>query len=166
MSKSDRPGGPGKQRELPVVDLSDDENEDWLRTVRKQRERAAVEALAKAGEGRRADEPRERAARLSGAGEAVLEFDKQAAELQVAWRRRHVSTRATGTQNGHRREWILPQHLWEEGLWPGIRSDSTHSLANYVATNGIKKHDGAHNLKSSWVACANLFFPFQRDPLL
>lgn len=38
-----------------------------------------------------------------------------------------------------------------------------HSLSNYLDTNAVQKHGGAHNLKISWILCANLYFPFQRD---
>jgi hypothetical protein len=33
----------GDDEDLPVIDLSDDENENWLRTVRKKLEREAAE---------------------------------------------------------------------------------------------------------------------------
>lgn len=54
--------------------------------------------------------------------------------------------------------------LWEEGLWPGIRSGSAHSLPEYLHRNNVQKHGGVHNLKSSWMQCANLYFPFGRSP--
>ena len=33
----------------------------------------------------------------------------------------------------------------------------------YLDANKVQKHDGAHNLKSSWMQCANLYFPFRED---
>jgi hypothetical protein len=96
-----------------------------------------------------------------------MKFDEQLELWQVDWRYKHVASREPGTQNGETRQWILPASLWEEGLWKGIRSSSDHSLPRYVDENRIKKHGGAHNLKSSWILCANLYFPFQRDmPML
>lgn len=89
-------------------------------------------------------------------------FDQEMTQHQVQWRRANVKSLEPGYQNGRPYPWILPPRLWEEGLWPGIRSGSLHSLPAYLAANGIEKHTGAHNLKSSWVLCANLYFPFGR----
>ena len=93
-------------------------------------------------------------------------FDLQMNDAQTAWRARHVHTRQYGSQNGFRRPWILPRCDWEEGLWPGIRSDATHSLPGYLEENDIQKHLGVHNLKSSWMLCANLYFAHRHDPRL
>lgn len=93
----------------------------------------------------------------------MSDFDTYVQEQQINWRLRHIDCRDQGEQNGKKRPWILPKDLWEEGLWPGIRSGSPHSLPDYLKKNDIEKHDGVHNLKSSWVLCANLYFPFQRD---
>lgn len=52
-------------------------------------------------------------------------------------------------------------------MWPGIRSTSNCSLPAYLDAKHIQKHIGVHNLKSSWVLCANLYFPFREDmPML
>ncbi len=64
-------------------------------------------------------------------------------------------------QNAYSREWILPAEKWEEGLWPGIRCGEENSLCAYITRNRIQKHSGSHNLKSSWILCANLYFPFK-----
>ncbi len=91
------------------------------------------------------------------------DFERSLEAHQVSWRRRHLASQEPGSQNGERRDWILPADLWEEGLWKGIRSSSDHSLPRYLDDNRVEKHGGAHNLKSSWILCANLYFPFQRD---
>ncbi len=80
---------------------------------------------------------------------------------QVAWRRRNVSSREMGTWGKKAYPWILPQNLWEEGLWPGIRTGSENALTAYLEQARVQKHSGANNLKSSWVLCANLYFPFR-----
>jgi len=36
-------------------------------------------------------------------------------------------------------------------------------LPTYLTQNNIKKHTGSHNLLSSWVLCANLYFPFRTE---
>lgn len=93
------------------------------------------------------------------------DFDQFMNDYQVQWRRKHIDNQAEGSQNGKTRPWILPRQLWEEGLWAGIRS-SNNSLPAYLKDSNVQKHDGAHNLKSSWVLCANLYFSFRNDPTL
>jgi len=93
----------------------------------------------------------------------MSDFDKYVQKQQIDWRKKYVKCQRQGRQNGKKRPWILPKELWEEGLWPEIRSGSKHSLPDYLEKNDIDKHTGVHNLKSSWILCANLYFPFQRD---
>ena len=88
-------------------------------------------------------------------------FDKQVETDQVEWRKAHVQSEEYGWQNRVQRRWILPEHLWEESLWPGIRKGSDNALSEYLEKNGMWQHSGAHNLKSSWTLCANLYFPFR-----
>lgn len=88
-------------------------------------------------------------------------FDTFMNGYQVDWRKSNLTSLEWGSQNGKHRPWILPNELWEEGLWPGIRSNSDHPLPGYLHQNHVQKHRGAHNLKSSWVLCANLYFPFR-----
>lgn len=88
-------------------------------------------------------------------------FDHEMEAHQTEWRVCQVASTEHGKQLGRRRSWILPEELWEKGLWPGIRSDSDNSLSKYLDDKAIQKHTGVHNLKSSWVLCANLYFPFR-----
>ena len=91
-------------------------------------------------------------------------FDELLERQQIEWRDAHVRTRELGTHAGHRRPWILPDRpkkAWEEGLWPGIRSGTANSLPDYLTANSVQEHTGVNNLKSSWVLCANLYFPFR-----
>ena len=87
-------------------------------------------------------------------------FDAWMGDYQSRWRKKHIDSNEWGWQNGKRYPWILPRKLWEEGLWPGIRTGSPHSLPDYLFRDTVQKHDGVHNLKSSWMQCANLYFPF------
>ncbi len=87
-------------------------------------------------------------------------FDQQMNEYQTLWRRNNLKCQEPGEQIGRRRSWILPWDLWEQGLWPGIRTGSDNPLTAYLEKNKVQKHAGVHNLKSSWVLCANLYFPF------
>jgi len=81
-------------------------------------------------------------------------------KYQSEWRRDHVACSEWGWFKGKQYEWILPPHLWEQGLWPGIRSEGQYPLTEYILENRIHKHDDCNNLKSGWVHCANLYFPF------
>lgn len=93
----------------------------------------------------------------------MRQFNKDVEKSQTEWRTSHIDTSQMGKQNKKRYPWILPREMWELGLWPGIRSNSSHPLAAYLIKNNVQKHDGVHNLKSSWMLCANLYFPFQQD---
>lgn len=90
-------------------------------------------------------------------------FNREVEAAQVAWRKYHVEVSEYGWQNGKQRPWILPKTHWEEGLWPGIRSSSENPLQRYLDTTGVQKHLGVHNLKSSWVLGANLYFAHRLD---
>ena len=93
-------------------------------------------------------------------------FDDQMRNHQVAWRSipgNHVCSEL-GSQNGLTRPWILPSDKWEQSLWPGIRTGSANSLSDYLFYIKIQPHQGKHNLNSSWVQCANLYFPFGATP--
>ena len=93
------------------------------------------------------------------------DFDQYMNEYLVKWRLNHFQNQEEGTQNGKTRPWILPGNLWAGGLWHGIRT-ADNSFCEYLYENKIRKNDGAHNLKSSWVLSANLYFAFRNDPSL
>lgn len=56
-------------------------------------------------------------------------------------------------------EHLLPRKLWWQNLWEGIQQ----TLPAYLRRDGIHPHLQVHNLCSSWVLCANLYFPFRND---
>jgi len=90
-------------------------------------------------------------------------FDQEMTQHQMRWRKSNIENPDCGRQNGKEYEWILPADDWEQGLWPGIRSGSRCPLPDYLRDNNVQKHLGVNNLKSSWVLCANLYFPFGRS---
>lgn len=90
----------------------------------------------------------------------MKDFNGYMTGYQKNWRKDHIATQEPGWWMGKPYDWLLPYRLWEEGLWPGIRSGSDCSLPDYLEATGVRKHVGVHNLKSSWVLCANLYFPF------
>jgi len=85
-------------------------------------------------------------------------FNSFVEKHQAEWRRENISNQEYGTYRGVPHPWILPSSDWTEGLWRGIRA----SLPTYLDANDISKHRDAHNLKSSWILCANLYFPFRQ----
>ena len=74
---------------------------------------------------------------------------------QITWRRANISTQNYGVHNGARYAHVLPRVNWRENLWAEIRKE----LEVYIADENIQAHTGTHNLLSSWVNCANLYFP-------
>lgn len=93
-------------------------------------------------------------------------FNQYMNGYQVRWRHNNLNNQTMGDQKGQKHPWILPLKIWKEGLWPGIRNSNNSSLIAYIQANDFQKHDCAHNLKSSWVLCANLYFPFRNDTSL
>ena len=89
-------------------------------------------------------------------------FDREVADHQVEWRQKHIESKEQGKQNGRQYPWIVPMTCWKETLWPGIQRE----LPEYLAEHGVQRHSGCHNLKSSWILCANLYFSFRSEPTL
>ncbi len=84
-------------------------------------------------------------------------------DFQAEWRRTNSAPASPRPDVAGGHPWILPKSSWEEGLWPGLRRGAAREIAGYLDKKGIEKHTGCNNLKSSWVACANLYFPFGDD---
>ena len=89
----------------------------------------------------------------------VSDFDAHIQEQQTRWRKSYITSQEMGEQNGKIKSWILPAKLWKDGLWDGIKD----SLPAYLEKEGVQRHKGCHNLKSSWMLCANLYFAFCDD---
>ena len=94
------------------------------------------------------------------------DFNEAVQRHQIGWRGRHLEYSERGKHKGTRYPWILPEPKWEDGLWPDIRQASPNSVQSYIDEANVQKHDDVHNLKSSWVLCANLYFAHRRDPSL
>lgn len=92
-----------------------------------------------------------------------MSFRQQIIEEQINWARNHLPVLGRGTWDNQEREHILLRDDWEHNLWRGIRSGSEHSLPRYLKDNGISKHRDHNHLNSSWINCANLYFPFRSD---
>lgn len=89
-----------------------------------------------------------------------MSFATEIIAEQIAWRKRSLPTvTALGRWQGVDRLHLLPPELWEHNLWTGIATGSAHSLPEYLGSR-IQPHTGKHHLNSSWILCANLYFPF------
>jgi len=82
-------------------------------------------------------------------------FNLEQREKQIIWRKKNISVKKWGKQNGNDYEHIIPKNNWEDNLWQGIRKE----LPAYLKKSGVQAHSGVHNLLSSWVVSANLYFP-------
>ena len=90
-----------------------------------------------------------------------FDFLEDQKKKMVIWRKSHISSLENGFQNGKSYEHIIPKYLWKETLWSGIAKDS--ELPKYLEDNNIQAHASTHNLVSSWVNCANLYFPVHQS---
>jgi len=92
-------------------------------------------------------------------------FKEWMKKQQLEWRRHpgNVSAKGAGTQNRRTYAHVLPKASWEENLWPGLQRGQPLELAAALRAADIQAHTGVHNLLSSWVACANLYFPFRSE---
>lgn len=93
----------------------------------------------------------------------MSDFDNYTREHQTNWRREKIKDQTPGVHNGKSYPFILPRNSWQDGLWEGIREGSADQLITYLKENLIDHHTGVNNLRSSWVLCANLYFPFRQD---
>lgn len=86
-------------------------------------------------------------------------FNLDQREAQIDWRKNNITNAENGRQNGRDYQHIIPKHIWTESLWSGIRVE----LPKYLKSKKIHPHSGVHNLVSSWVVSANLYFPIYQD---
>lgn len=91
-----------------------------------------------------------------------IDFSHQQREQHENWRIKGISTSEKGFQNKNKYNHIVPKRIWHETLWEGIRQE----LPKYLLDNKIQAHTGTHNLLSSWVVCANLYFPIRQNKTL
>ncbi len=65
-------------------------------------------------------------------------FDKWMKARQAKWRRTRLTSQEHGKWGIRLYAHILPKDLWEEGLWPGIGSESENSLLAYLQRTGVQ----------------------------
>lgn len=99
----------------------------------------------------------------------LTKFKDQMQAKQIEWRRRKLDNHERGKHNGRFYDHVLPAREWELNLWHaisqghGVDSQLDTSLPTYLKAEAVRKHSGSHNLLSSWVLCANLYFPFRGE---
>lgn len=86
---------------------------------------------------------------------------------QIDWWKKH-SNQPNWDDESNKNNWgvqnkVSYPHIlkgdWNELLWKGIKEE----LPLYLGKK-IQPHSGVRNLLSSWITCANLYFPAQFDP--
>lgn len=82
-------------------------------------------------------------------------FIQSQRQNQINWRKSNVSTAEWGYQNGGKYEHIIPKSNWIETIYLPIRNE----LTTYLDEKKVTAHTGVHNLMSSWILSANLYFP-------
>lgn len=90
------------------------------------------------------------------------DFKEEQKTKMVEWRQSNISTKDKGFQNKRDYDHIVPVQYWAETLWEGIKDE----LIKYIESEKIQPHTGKHNLLSSWVCCANLYFPIRNNNML
>lgn len=83
-----------------------------------------------------------------------MNFQNEQRVKQIKWREGNISSSESGKQNKVEYQHIVPRKFWKETLWHGIQT----SLPEYLKDSKIQAHSGTHNLLSSWINCANLYF--------
>lgn len=80
---------------------------------------------------------------------------------QESWRKTNLpSIKGNGRQNGGEYFHVLPFEQHKHNFYPQIQKDLLDPVTGYLVKNNIKPHTGIHNLLSSWVVCANMYWPF------
>ncbi|MFQ5923126.1 MAG: hypothetical protein ACE5M4_09805 [Anaerolineales bacterium] len=88
----------------------------------------------------------------------MTKFYEAAKQHQIAWRSKHLTdVIALGLHAGKEYPHLIPSDVWLHGLFPPIGE----TLRQYIAEEKIQPHSHKHNLLSSWMLCANMYFPFR-----
>ena len=91
----------------------------------------------------------------------MTRFYDEAKQHQIKWRSTQLAhLPELGIHAGRRYPHLLPSDHWLQGLFPPIRD----RLKEYLAAYWIQPHSHKHNLLSSWILCANMYFPFRGNP--
>ncbi len=89
-----------------------------------------------------------------------LDYNHMLTKHMINWRRVNISENVSQGS----KPWELSKDHWELGLWKDIQSKAKWPLSKYLEKANVHKHLLCHNLKSSWIQAANLYFPFGQRP--
>jgi hypothetical protein len=82
-------------------------------------------------------------------------YRKEQIDLQIAWRKNQKDiSKEYGFQNGNEYPHIIPKNEWFKTVYKQFEAN----LLEYLDKEDIQHHTGSHNLLSSWILCANLYF--------
>ena len=88
----------------------------------------------------------------------MTRFYEAAKAHQMKWRSNGLpDLTALGTHRQKEYRHLLPKDDWLRGLFRPIQEP----LKKYISDERIQPHSHKHNLLSSWMLCANLYFPFR-----
>jgi hypothetical protein len=80
---------------------------------------------------------------------------------QEIWKSKYLThISKAGWQNGQQYDHILPKENEKEHFYQPIKGELFGKPNGYLEAKKIKPHIGIHNLLSSWVLCANMYWPF------
>jgi hypothetical protein len=91
--------------------------------------------------------------------------DDQKKEM-VKWRKTNIASDKNGFQNGKDYDHIIPKTGINAHFQDVLHKSIAKILPIYLKENGIHPHTGTHNLVSSWVLAANLYFPIRNNKVL
>lgn len=87
----------------------------------------------------------------------MTKFADSARQDQIAWRKRALPHEPRGLHRGRQYEHVLTGSRWLMNVWRPMAGD----LPVYLLENHVQAHSARHNLCSSWILTANLYFPFR-----
>lgn len=78
-------------------------------------------------------------------------------DKQIRWKKENLPLiKDSGYQNKVTYQHILPKRDVKYNFYDNIYE----SIMDYASRNSVKPHTGIHNMLSSWVLCANYYWPF------
>ena len=94
----------------------------------------------------------------------MKDFEKRTKDYQTNWRSVHLpQIIGNGKQNGISKPYILPNKNFRQSFFPEIVDSLFEEPEGYLKKYHVKPHTGIHNLMSSWVLCANMYWPFRNS---
>lgn len=93
-----------------------------------------------------------------------MNFKENQKAEQIRWWKKYSSQPNWENEKNNWGKWRdnsyshIVKNEWIDLVWDEIQND----LQTYITKNGIQAHTGTRNLLSSWVVCANLYYPIRK----